>query len=269
MCRLDEALLAAEVALMADPTFRQPRASRGETAAQALSALEVEHLSVSFGRIPVIGDLTFSVPHGATLAVIGPNGSGKTVLFKALIGSIPYDGSIRWAAGTTIGYVPQKLDIERDLPLTGQDFLRARAAVSGAPAGDVARVTALVKLSREIVTQPIGTLSGGHFQRLLLAFALVGRPNVLLFDEPTAGVDEPAEERLYAMIRRVQEEERFTLLLISHELSIVYRYATSVLCLSRGRPALSGPPLEILTPAKLQEVYGAPLSFHLHEEHSN
>jgi zinc transport system ATP-binding protein len=254
---------------MADPSFRQPRASRGEIAAQAPKALEVEHLSVGFGRTQVIRDLTFSVPRGTALAVIGPNGSGKTVLFKALIGAIPYDGSIRWSAGTKIGYVPQKLDIERDLPLTGQDFLKAKATVSGAPAGDVARVIALVKLSREIATQPIGTLSGGQFQRLLLAFALIGRPNVLLFDEPTAGVDEPAEEGLYAMIGRLQEEERLTLLLISHELSLVYRYGTNVLCLSRGRPALLGPPLEILTPAKLQEVYGAPLSFHVHVEHSN
>jgi zinc transport system ATP-binding protein len=151
------------------------------------------------------------VPQGATLAVIGPNGSGKTVLFKALIGSVPYDGSVHWRPGTRIGYIPQKLDIERDLPLTGQDFLRAKATVAGAPAGDAARVIALVKLSRELVTRPIGTLSGGQFQRLLLAFALLGRPNVLLFDEPTAGVDEPAEEGLYDMIRRVQEEERLTL----------------------------------------------------------
>ena len=99
--------------------------------------------------------------------------------------------------------------------------------------------------------------------------ALVGRPTVLLFDEPTAGVDEPAEEGLYAMIHRVQQDERLTLLLISHELSLVYRYATNVLCLSRGRPALSGPPLEVLTPGMLQEIYGAPMSFHLHARHSH
>jgi zinc transport system ATP-binding protein len=253
---------------MADPPLPQPPASGGTTTPQGANALEVERLSVSFGKTRVIRDLTFSVPRGASLAVIGPSGSGKTVLFKTLIGAVPHEGDVRWAAGTKIGYVPQKLDIERDLPLTGQDLLRARAGASGAPAGDVARVIALVKLSREIVTQPIGTLSGGQFQRLLLAFALVGRPNVLLFDEPTAGVDEPAEERLYAMIRRVQAEEHLTLLLISHELSIVYRYATSVLCLSRGRPALSGPPLEILTPANLEAVYGAPLSYHQHEEHA-
>ena len=224
---------------------------------------------MKFGKSQIIRDLTFSVPQGTTLAVIGPSGSGKTVLFKALIGSVPHDGTIRWAPGTTIGYVPQKLDIERDLPLTGADFLRAKAAVTGAPPGDVARVLTLVNLARDVAAQPIGTLSGGQFQRLLLASALVGRPNVLLFDEPTAGVDEPAEEGLYAMIHRVQLEERLTLLLISHELSLVYRYATSVLCLGRGRPAISGPPLEILTPAMLQEVYGAPMGFHFHEGHSH
>lgn len=191
------------------------------------------------------------------------------MLFKALIGAVPHGGTIRWAPGTRIGYVPQKLDIERDLPLTGGDFLRAKAAVVGAPPDDVARALALVNLTRDVAAQPIGTLSGGQFQRLLLAFALVGRPNLLLFDEPTAGVDEPAEEGLYAMIHRVQQEERLTLLLISHELSLVYRYATSVLCLTRGRPGLSGPPLEILTPARLQEVYGTPMGFHLHEGHSH
>jgi zinc transport system ATP-binding protein len=240
-----------------------------DLSSQQPNALEVEHLSVGFGKVQVIRDLTISVPQGATLAVIGPSGAGKTVLFKALIGSVPSEGTIRWAAGTKIGYVPQKLDIERDLPLTGQDLLSAKATVSKAPAGEVARVSALVKLSREIVTQPIGTLSGGQFQRLLLAFALVGRPSVLLFDEATAGMDEPAEEGLYAMIHRVQGEEHLTLLLISHELSIVYRYATNVLCLSRGRPGISGPPMEILTPALLREMYGAPVSFHLHEEHSH
>jgi zinc transport system ATP-binding protein len=159
--------------------------------------------------------------------------------------------------------VPQKLDIERDLPITGRDFLRARAAVARAPRGEAARAVELAGLPREVADQPIGTLSGGQFQRLLLAFALVGRPTVLLFDEPTAGVDEPGEERLYEMIRRVQEAERLTLLLISHELSVVYRHATNVLCLSRDRPCL-GPPEEILTPERIAQVYGAPLKYHRH-----
>jgi ABC-type Mn2+/Zn2+ transport system ATPase subunit len=84
--------------------------------------LEVDRLSVRFGSVEVLTDLSFSVAKGSSLAVIGPNGAGKTVLFQALIGSIPSAGTIRWAPNVQIGYVPQKLDLERDVPITGMDF---------------------------------------------------------------------------------------------------------------------------------------------------
>jgi zinc transport system ATP-binding protein len=226
--------------------------------------LEVDHLSVAFGPNRVLQDLSFRVAEGECLAVIGPNGSGKTVLFKALIGAVPTTGRIAWADSVTIGYVPQKLDIERDLPMTGVDFLRAKASVTRSAPDEIGRILELVNLSRDAVAQPIGALSGGQFQRLLLAFALMGHPRVLLFDEPTAGVDEPGEEAIYSMLRRLQQEERLTLLLISHELSLVYRYATNVLCLSRLRTCF-GAPLEILTPERLREVYGTDTKFHLHD----
>jgi zinc transport system ATP-binding protein len=227
------------------------------------NALEVEGLSVRLGGSLVLRDLSFRVPRGSALAVIGPNGAGKTVLFRTLIGALPHGGQVRWAPGTRIGYVPQKLDIERDLPLTGGDFLRAKAEVSGTPRADVARMLEMVSLSPAAADQRIGAFSGGQFQRLLLAFALMGRPTVLLFDEPTSGVDEPGEERLYEMIHRLQDAERLTLLLISHELSVVYRYATDVLCLSRDQPCF-GPPEEMLTPERIEQVYGTPLKYHHH-----
>ena len=228
------------------------------------NALEVEHLGVSFGDNEVIADLSFSVPAGGTLAVIGPNGSGKTVLFLALVGAIPHRGTIRWASGTRTGYVPQKLDIERDLPVTGLDFLFAKASLARVPRGEVERVLHLVGLDPASAGKPLGALSGGQFQRLLLAFALLARPNVLLFDEPTAGVDEPGQELLYATIARLQREEHMTILLISHELSVVYQFATAVLCLGRGRPCV-GAPREILTPELIAQMYGAPLKFHRHD----
>jgi zinc transport system ATP-binding protein len=209
-------------------------------------------------------DLSFRILPGTSLAIIGPNGAGKTVLFRALIGSLPYHGTVQWAPGTRIGYVPQKLDLERDIPITGLDFLRARAALGGGSDSDVSRALDLVGVSREVADHPIGTMAGGHFQRLLIAFALVGAPNVLLLDEPTAGVDEPGQERLNELVWRLQRDQGLTVLFISHELSVVYHYATNVLCLSRGRAYL-GPPRTILTPDLLQEIYGMPVSYHIHD----
>lgn len=215
-------------------------------------------------------DVSFHVVRGTSLAILGPNASGKTVLFRALIGAISFDGIVQWAPGTRIGYVPQKLDLERDVPITGMDFLRARAAlVPRAKAGEsdatVTRTLGLVGVPREAAEQPIGTLSAGQFQRLLVAFALVGDPNVLLLDEPTAGVDEPGQERLNELVRRLQQDQHLTVLFISHELSVVYRYASNVLCLSRERMCI-GPPRTVLTPDLLHEMYGTPVDYHVHDQ---
>jgi zinc transport system ATP-binding protein len=226
--------------------------------------LEVEHLSVRFGRLAVVRDLSFALRAGSALAVIGPNGSGKTVLFRALVGAIPYEGTVRWARGTRIGYVPQKLDLERDLPITGGDLLRARTRLGRATRADLPRTLTRAGLSADVLNRPIGTLSGGQFQRLLIAFALLDDPTVLLLDEPTAGVDDPGQERLNETVRRLQVEQGVTVLLISHDLSVVFRYATNVLCLARDQTCF-GTPREVLTPEILAQVYGAPVQFHVHD----
>jgi len=224
--------------------------------------LEVNHLSIRFGKVDVLTDLSFSVAKGRSLAVIGPNGAGKTVLFQALIGSIPHEGTIRWAPNVGIGYVPQKLDLERDVPITGMDFLKARSQLAQGSEADVSRVLDLVGVSRKDSESVIGTLSGGQFQRLLVAFALLGNPSVLLLDEPTAGIDEPGQKRLNELIHRLQEERRLTVLFISHELTVVYQYATDVLCLGHKRARL-GPPRKILTPDLLYEIYGTAVDYHV------
>ena len=232
---------------------------------QPANALEVDHLSVRLGDVEVLRDLSFSVPTGTSLAVIGPNGSGKTVLFRALIGAVPHTGTVHWADGTRIGYVPQRLDLERNLPVTGSDLLSARARLSSAGRGDIDRVLARVGLATDVLGKPIGTLSGGQFQRLLMAFALLGDPTVLLLDEPTAGIDEPGQERVTETVHRLQEGG-VTVLMISHELSVVVRFATNVLCVRRNHTCF-GVPRHVLTPALLADLYGEPVGLYLHDEH--
>ena len=228
------------------------------------NALAVDHLSVRLQDAEVIHDLSFSVLKGTSLAVIGPNGAGKTVLFRALIGALPHTGTVRWAADTRIGYVPQRLDLERNLPVTGHDLLRARARLSSAVRAGIDPVLARVGLAPEILEKPIGALSGGQFQRLLMAMALLGDPTVLLLDEPTAGIDEPGQERVTETVRRLQQGG-VTVLMISHELNVVYRFADNVLCLTRAR-AYFGAPRQVLTPELLAQIYGEPVAFHVHDD---
>jgi zinc transport system ATP-binding protein len=227
-------------------------------------ALSVKNLSVRFGSTPVLTNLSFDVPEGTVLAVVGPNGAGKSVLARALVGTLGHAGSVEWAGGTRIGYVPQKLDLERDLPITGRDFLQAKAAVSRASGAEVGRAVARVGLTTASVGRSIGALSGGQFQRLLVAAALIGRPTVLLLDEPTAGVDEPGQDTINHTLAQLRETDGMTILFVSHDLSVVFRYATNVLCLSRHTTCF-GPPRTILTTERLEEVYGAPVGYHVHE----
>lgn len=227
--------------------------------------LEVEHLSVRFGSLEVLHDLSFSVKRGSAVAVIGPNGSGKTVLFRALIGAQPYEGVVRWAADARVGYVPQKLGLSRSAPIAGHDLLAARARIARVSLHRIDGVVARVGLAPEVLPTLVGAMSGGQFQRLLMACALLTDPNVLLLDEPTAGVDEPGQERMNETIHRLQVESKVTVLLISHELNVVFRYADNVLCLT-PRHTCFGIPREVLTADTLTQLYGEPVGLARHDD---
>lgn len=228
--------------------------------------LVVKNLRVAFGQQVVIDDLSFEVSAGECVAVIGPNGAGKTMLLKALLDLIPHQGEIRWSPLARVGYVPQKVAADRQLPLRLGDLLGSKAAVQHLPADDISSVTGEVELSPQVLNTSVGHLSGGQFQKALIAFALLGRPNVLLFDEPTASLDELAEEHTYDLLHKLQQEKGMTEIFVSHDLSVVYRYATMVLCLSRGKRCM-GPPKELLTPAMLEDLYGGPSKFYRHVDH--
>lgn len=230
----------------------------------AKKVLQVDKLSVRLSNEVIVEDLSFEVDRGEHLTIIGPNGSGKTTLFKALIGVIPYTGKITWAPGTVIGYVPQKLDIDRNLPLSVRDFLQSKNY--HLKPEELKKYLGLVHLNEKLLPKPIGTLSGGEWQRAMMALALIGDSNVLLFDEPTAGIDEPSEEAIYETMRRLQTENQVTIITISHDLSLVNRYADNVLCLNR-RGLCYGHPRDIANAENLAKIFGTKRYKHYHHAH--
>ena len=225
--------------------------------------LSVQDLGIHFDNRRVIHNLSFDVNEGDNVAMIGPNGAGKTVLLKALLGLLPYQGKVCWSPGVRLGYVPQKIAADRQMPIRVRDLLAAKADVLKLHPDSVDAVAAMVDLRKEVLRSGIGVISGGQFQKALIAFALLGEPTVLLFDEPAASLDELAEEKVYEVVERLQRERHLTVLLVSHDLSIVYRAANKVLCVSKDIVCF-GAPREVLTPATLEAMYSAPPQFFLH-----
>ncbi|OHA48681.1 MAG: ABC transporter ATP-binding protein [Candidatus Terrybacteria bacterium RIFCSPHIGHO2_01_FULL_48_17] len=229
--------------------------------------LEVKNLQVAFGNDVVLDKLSFAVHRGDIVAILGPNGAGKTVLFRTLLGLLPYAGSIEWAKHIKLGYVPQRFGVERDLPLTVEEFFSFK---TGERPRDLAKVLEDVELKADILNKKLGVLSGGQLQRVLIAWALVGSPDVLLIDEATTSVDMPGAEEIYRMLERLKKQHNLTILLISHDLNVVYRYAAHVVCVNRSQVCY-GSIHDALTPEVLQKVYGGERGFyqHLHHEHQH
>lgn len=220
-----------------------------------MSLVRVDNLSVTLDHHSILSDITFDIDEGESVAIIGPNGSGKTVLVKAMLGIVPYSGKIAWRSGVTRGYVPQKIDADRSVPLNVRNLLESKAAVIGHPKEAIVETISRVGLTEEILSTQIGHLSGGQFQRALIAFALFGNPEIVFFDEPTASMDEPGEEQMYELIHRLNQELHIAAVVVSHDLSFVYRYAKRVLCLNRAAICF-GPPRGVLTADVLQQLYG-------------
>lgn len=224
------------------------------------AVLQVSDLEVRLDGEVALANLSFTVKQGEILTILGPNGAGKTVLLRALLGTLRHQGSIIWKEGTRIGYVPQRLPYIRNIPLSIEDFF----ALKRHPRTDVRGALRAVGLGEDLAGKRIGDLSSGQFQRVLIGWALAGDPDVLLFDEPTTGIDVGGEETVYGLLSRLHRERNLTMLLVTHDLAVVHRLSSTVLCLNR-QPVCQGPPLAALTPENLQRLYGTEVKYYEHK----
>jgi len=222
--------------------------------------LKVKNLSVMLDNQSIIENLSFDVKKGDVLTILGPNGAGKSVLLKTLLGLLPYKGEIEWAKGIKIGYVPQRLPFIKDIPLSIIDFFKLKNSSEK----ETKEILDAVGFRDDFLKKKIGDLSSGQFQRILIAWGLVGNPQALLFDEPMTGVDISAEETIYNLLAKLKEERDLTILLVTHDLSVVYQFSANVICLNR-QAICYGPPQEVMTPESLRKLYGGEVKYYQHK----
>jgi zinc transport system ATP-binding protein len=244
--------------------------------------VSIRDLCVTLGGNRILHGFGAALARAKITALIGLNGSGKTTLLRAVLKEIAYTGQITFHCGHDhsqpnprhVGYVPQKLRIDANMPLTVRDLLalamQRRPLFLGISKGlnikmrdMLGRVGATVAL----LDRPVDKISGGELQRVLLALALEPNPELLLLDEPAAGIDFQDQEKFYELIARLNQERGITILLVSHDLSVVSKHAHHVLCLKDGNLQCQGTPREVLNGEMLRETFGGDRGVYAHEHH--
>ena len=230
--------------------------------------LEVKDLTVRFAGCTALDRVSFTIEKDAIIAVIGPNGSGKTTLLKAILGLVPHQGEIRLFSNPVcqvlpqVGYVPQRFAFDPTFPLTVEEFINLTCRKpEELPLGGVLDEVGMKDFKGKL----IGELSGGQLQRVLLAHALVHRPRILFLDEATSGIDIEGLSDIYSIIHRLNREHGVTVMMVSHEISMVYKFTDRIICLNRDLIS-HGETRTALTREVLKKLYGdsADLRNHSH-----
>ncbi len=218
-----------------------------------MSLVEARGLSVTLGGSQALRNVDLRIDRGEIVTLVGPNGSGKSTLLRALVGAVkPTAGEVRRAPGLRLGYVPQKLHVDPTLPLTARRFLGLPRRISRAEAEAALEVAGVPGLG----DRQMAALSGGQFQRVLLARALLERPDLLILDEATQGLDQPGSAAFYRRIEEVRRELGCAVLMVSHELHVVMSASDRVICLN-GHVCCEGRPETVASAPEYRALFGA------------
>ena len=220
-----------------------------------MAFLEAKDVCVNFNGTVVLENVTFAIDKGDVVSIIGPNGSGKTTLIRAILGIIPYRGSIMLDGKTVasqierIGYVPQRFDFDRTFPLSVWEFLTIYSR-NKALRDELCSEFGVA----ELMNAKLGSLSGGQLQRILIISAMLKTPQLLILDEPTSGIDIEGTASFYEMLRHINTEHNQTIIHISHEINMVATTANKVICLNKN-VYCCGEPAKVLTEEMLTKLY--------------
>jgi len=246
-------------------------AGAGSPPFPSAAAVQLERAQARIDGRVVWSDVSVDIGAGQFAAILGPNGAGKTTLLRVLLGELPLAagrasvlGSEPGARKREIGYLPQRRLLDASARIRGVDLVRlgldgARWGLPLRPSRSerVEEVLALVGAAED-ARRPIGQLSGGEQQRLLIAQALVGRPALLILDEPLDSLDLPNQAAIAALLARVCRQQRITVLLVAHDVNPLLSYLDGVVYFGAGR-ALAGAPREVITGPTLSRLYGVPI----------
>lgn len=217
-----------------------------------MSLVEITGLSVRFGGRAALTGVDFHVEPGEIVTLVGPNGSGKSTLLRAVIGAVrPTEGQVRKKPGLRIGYVPQRLHIDPTLPISVRRFLSLPSLVSDAEAADALNEAG----AGDLTGRQMADLSGGQFQRVLLARAILSKPDLLILDEATQGLDQPGSAAFYQRIEAVRQHLGCAVLMVSHELHVVMAASDRVVCLN-GHVCCEGEPEHVASAPEYRALFG-------------
>ncbi|MGM0953039.1 MAG: ATP-binding cassette domain-containing protein [Pseudomonadota bacterium] len=214
--------------------------------------IQAHNLSVQIGQAPILKNIDLQLQRGEIVTIIGPNGSGKSTLLRTLIGALkPSGGRIIRSPGLSVGYVPQRLHIDETLPMTVNRFLQLPNRVSSAQAQSAMANAG----APDLVDQQLMSLSGGQLQRVLLARALLEKPDLLLLDEPTQGLDRRGTADFYRQIDGIRQTLNCAVIMVSHDLQVVMRQSERVICLN-GHICCEGKPEAVSNSAEYRALFG-------------